>query len=77
MKISRFETIQAVVPENCVGSGWCNQVVWVFLEDRHSGEIRRECLQPGEWEPIFGKAFEPARAMAQFLIQTLEDSRDF
>ena len=77
MKIGRFDTIQAVVPENYTGSGWYNQVVWVFLEDRRTGEIRRECLQPEEWAPILGKAFEPARAMAQFLIQTLEDSRDF
>ena len=57
--LAQDERIVAVVPEYCSGSGWSNEVVWVYIMDS-SEKLRVESIQADEMTPemrtLFGVA---------------------
>lgn len=46
--MEKDEYIGAVVPQNTFGSGWFNEVIWVYIINPKEGTYRLESIQPNE-----------------------------
>ena len=62
IELQRDERIVAVVPKYCVGPGWANTPVWVYIACPE-GKIRMEAIQPDEQSREMHLLFRPAEAM--------------
>ncbi len=60
------DSIVAVVPDKARGSGWANDLLFVYIRDR-AGDIRMVDIQPCDQTPgviaLFSVAYEVHRAM--------------
>jgi len=45
IKLGEHEHIIACVPHYAAGPGWSNALVWVWLRDTSTGEVRMEDIQ--------------------------------
>jgi hypothetical protein len=48
MTYSKSDRVVCVYARKASGPGWRNRPLWVVLEDRRTGKMREECLQPSE-----------------------------
>ena len=52
--ITKHDTIITAFAERASGPGWANSPIWVIVENRVSGRMRRECIQPQDQTPQMG-----------------------
>jgi hypothetical protein len=46
VRLSEFDMIVAAYARKASGPGWSNRPLWVIVEDRRTGKLREECIQP-------------------------------
>lgn len=71
IKLSKTERIIAVVPSHCAGPGWSNRVIWVYIEETQTKELRTECIQQAEQTKEQHMLFEIGAIVCAQLIGTI------
>ena len=46
VRLSEFDRIVTAYARKASGPGWSNRPLWVVVEDRRTGKMREECIQP-------------------------------
>ena len=69
--LKRGERIVAVVPEQCEGPGWSNDVLWVYVEKATTGELRMVSYQFLELTPSLQALHAPGAAMHDALLGSI------
>ena len=67
IELQRDERIVAVVPEYCVGPGWANPLVWVYIVDS-SQQLRIEAIQSEDQTPKMRTLFSVGAAACGALV---------
>lgn len=65
----------AVVPEQCSGPGWGNQVAWVYIQNTTNQTLRVECLQPQDFTRALFTLFDVGAAMQKALKESILTTR--
>lgn len=69
------ERVIAVVPEQCSGPNWGNQVVWVYIQNTKDQTLRVECLQPQDFTLALFTLFDAGAAMHKALKEAILTTR--
>lgn len=48
VRLPEFDRIVCAYARKASGPGWSNRPVWVVVEDRRTGKMREECIQPDQ-----------------------------
>ena len=46
VRLAEHDRIVCAYARKASGPGWANRPVWVVVEDRRTGKMREECIQP-------------------------------
>lgn len=64
IELNYTEEIIAVVPKDCRGPGWSDQIVWVYIIDNATSKYRSERIQPNERSDAMHYLWNAGEAMA-------------
>jgi len=67
LNLKATDYIVTAYPERCSGPGWANAPIYVIVQDRTDGSLRREVIQPDQQTPemltIFSVCYEAHLAL--------------
>lgn len=62
------EHVIAAVPQYASGPGWSNALIWVYIEDKLTGKVRSEDIQPEDQTPGMFAAFRVCNAAHELMM---------